>query len=932
MKNVTKAMIVFGTLIVLVSSLIAGCGKNKEEKEKAEQNRTKASTTANETIANTVGEESNLDSTAKNETIDFFEEKEVLEPGKAAPKKPEYVVLKWAHEDIGEPGVFSEPSYDFVFYSGGIESGLLRPGSKISKDGTLYVDVVGPEGPKLHAIDIKSGKILKSKEIEPGYKLYGISEKTVYLLVAPCRYTYEYEIESLLALDRTNWNLLWEKGPKELGKMLLIEKGILYRRGTEIGLLNEFTGKPELLCKPRDVVKDLAKDLAKEVYVVDALGIVSPSHFKALLVAEYIPLDRRSVKSSYASLVLDLSSGEVLSAKEWSHEPWILGQCKEADGKFFLPTKEGSRYHIISIDINTGQIKRETEELLIATLLEVTKRFLIICGKIEQRGTLYTLWYGIDAANGKILWKKWAKIDYQKGIAPPLFMEGEEWTEMVDEILLIGRGNRLTLVDALSGEIVAQREDFPAVPRTHLAVYKDMLIVGTQNGLRAYRIKGAKKVEATEPPTAAGTSPPSQQKSEDKEPFDKTETEHPNKEELVDALEDLRRAMMKKVQTETDVTAHCFTSVKEYRRAKFLADVLRPVLRVLQGTLSVLSKISDTTTLSGQVKTSLDNAQYVSEATSLFFMVNGLRESGKKLYYAIDDTAGYVKIVRDMLQAADQTTVVRMDPRAYKQVIKQYLDSEQGTPLVIARTSELAPDKKPVKGALVLYKIIREEFRTLIDQIQRSELPQDFPLKDVIAETEKLKHQIIEAGVHNIDVHYSIYHQGRKVHQSRKLGAVAEHNKAFAQVAGALAKRLDIEIYAECAQLVATGADAAYIVTYKVPGAGEAVKMTQQVSLLPQIVIEGKKMFTVDPEEQFYQMPQEMLFSLAIEFSSLLRIADDTVLSLTELLKETRSQVPPSEVQPTPTSTKQKEPAKQIEKQVEEAVKSLFKKLLRKKR
>ena len=91
-------------------------------------------------------------------------------------------------------------------------------------------------------------------------------------------------------------------------------------------------------------------------------------------------------------------------------------------------------------------------------------------------------------------------------------------------------------------------------------------------------------------------------------------------------------------------------------------------------------------------------------------------------------------------------------------------------------------------------------------------------------------------------------------------------------------------------------------------------------------------MFTVDPEEQFYQMPQEMLFSLAIEFSSLLRIADDTVLSLTGLLEETGSQVPPSEVQPTPTSTKQKEPAKKIEKQVEEAVKSLFKELIRKKR
>ena len=61
--------------------------------------------------------------------------------------------------------------------------------------------------------------------------------------------------------------------------------------------------------------------------------------------------------------------------------------------------------------------------------------------------------------------------------------------------------------------------------------------------------------------------------------------------------------------------------------------------------------------------------------------------------------------------------------------------------------------------------------------------------------------------------------------------------------------------------------------------------MTQQVTLLAGIVIEGKKMFTVDPEAEFYQMPQEMLFTLSIEFSNLWRIADDTLLSLTGLLK-----------------------------------------------
>ena len=65
-------------------------------------------------------------------------------------------VLKWTHEEIGKLGVVSRPS----------------------KEGVLYLDVAGPGGPKLYAIDIKSGQILKAQEIQPGYHLLGISQNT----------------------------------------------------------------------------------------------------------------------------------------------------------------------------------------------------------------------------------------------------------------------------------------------------------------------------------------------------------------------------------------------------------------------------------------------------------------------------------------------------------------------------------------------------------------------------------------------------------------------------------------------------------------------------------------------------------------------------------------------------------------------------------
>jgi len=948
MKTLMKAMVVLGVLLLSVGA-IAGC-KGKEEKGETEKGGKAPNSTVRQGIAERSGKENNPSSTVKKDTIDFFEEKEIVEPEKVASVEEEPFVLRWAHEEIGQPGIFCEFPYYFVFYSGGI-SGLLGPGPKISKDGILYVDVAGPEGPKLHAIDIKSGAILKSKEIQPGYELCGISQKAIYLVV-PGKFA--NRPKSLLAIDRADWNPLWEKGATELDEkfdtMLLIEKGILYRRTfyagekkvpvnpeypargyrvipqykTEIGLLNEVTGKPEPLWDPKDTV-----------HVGQSSGIVSPSHFKTLFVAKYISAERGSVKSTYTSSVFDLSSGQVLSTKDWSAMPKILGQC-EADSKFFI-TAEG--HCIISIDMNTGDVKWETEKLITSPwFVGATRKVLLVYGRVEQRGTDYTLWYGIDATNGKILWKKWAKIGYEKGIVDPFFIGDGAWTEMVDEILLIGRGNQLVLIDALTSEIMTQQEEFPMAMWWggyffYKAVYKDILIIGTPNGVKAYQIRTPKEVGP--PELAAAVPSPSERKSEEKKKFDKTETKNYSKEQLVDALEDIRNAMIKKINLEVDITAQCFTSVKEYKRAKLLADVLRPVLRVIQGTLSVISKIGDAKTLSGKVKSSLDNAEYVSEAASLFFMINGLREAGEKLYYAIDDTAGYVNTVKDMLEAADQTTVIRMDPPAYKLVIKQYLDSQQGTPLIIARTSKLTPDNKPAQGALMLIQTIRGEFRTIIDQIQQSELPQDFPLDDAVAEIQELKKQIVESGVHNVDVRYSIYHRSDKVQQSRKLGAMAEHNKAFAAVAGALADRLKLEIYAECAELAASGSDAAYIVTYNIPGTREVAKMTQQVSLLPGIVIEGKKMFTVDPEEEFYQMPQEMVFSLAIEFSSLWRIADDTVFSLMQVLeKEQDSEVEKEQINnqnENQENSKLNEMFDEIKEEAKKkAVKTLFDKLFKK--
>lgn len=404
-----------------------------------------------------------------------------------------------------------------------------------------------------------------------------------------------------------------------------------------------------------------------------------------------------------------------------------------------------------------------------------------------------------------------------------------------------------------------------------------------------------------------------------------------SKQDLIETLEALQQAITKKIFMDVDTTAQCFTSVKEYWRAKRLSELLQPVLRVIQDTLSIVCKITDAATLSRQTGLLFDKSQYASEITSLILMYNGLREAGEKLHYAVDGPT-YIDTIKEMLKAADSTTVIRFNAESYKRMLKACLESDMtdiDTPLIIARTSKLASDPKPARGAFFLRQTVREEFRLLIDHIKDNNLPQDFPVGDIIGEIKQLKRQIGESGVKNTEARYTIYQKEGWAHQSRALGAIAELNKAFSTVSHALGERTKVEIYAECAKLTSTGTDVVYILTYKILGVGEAAKVTQQATLIPQIVIQGEKTFNVDPEEEFYQIPQQMLFSLAIEFSNVWKIVDDTVLSLLQVMeKERYTKVEQNEKQ---ESSQLSETIKEIKKKAtKQVIDAVFDKLFRK--
>ncbi len=345
------------------------------------------------------------------------------------------------------------------------------------------------------------------------------------------------------------------------------------------------------------------------------------------------------------------------------------------------------------------------------------------------------------------------------------------------------------------------------------------------------------------------------------------------KDDLVKALEELRDAMLKKIDIDIDDTAIAFTIVKDYHRTKRLADIFRAPLKVIEGTITFLTSISDLISLSSEVDKQLIEAKTNYQALSIVMMLLNLEEVGGKLYYGLYGPT-YISSIENMLDAADETTLPPSDfsKEHYKRVVENYLFGVQGeTVLNIPRHSTDNERKITdyVSGALQVRKSISKTFNELIFDIKNSELPEGYPLDEVITELKYLKEKVIKSTLNSTDL---VYKTDFSDDVSITLGSLADRKKAWHIATGSLAKKLDIEIKVE---LLQAGNAILLTTTYIYPNVSE-IKIAQKITTLSSITIKPYlNSFHTDPEESFYMLPQEMLLTLPIELSNLWMIADD---------------------------------------------------------
>ncbi len=427
----------------------------------------------------------------------------------------------------------------------------------LAGDRTVYVDVAGPQGPQVHAIDTRSGKILATKNLQPGYEVLGVSAGAVYL--GPfSQFKRTRRVGSILALDKATLTPLWSASfaDQNMKRVFIVRQGIYYERGvrlaqekgrwiTETGRLAEKSGQP---------VWNRQLDKRDGLICIGGFG-GDRINGEAQLRVSSSNMMRTGRGGAFSTDVfcllegLDLATGQTM----WSRElrlphTFFLGSFPVASNSCFVwvnhprhfahiaisETTEAAKqssdgaYKLAACDLKTGRTKWESERIdelascAHAWMAGASSEAVIVHGEVAHGHTPYRLWVGVNSRTGKVTWKKWAKAAPRGQRPGPLF--APDWTEVVGNCLLVAQGSTLIVLDASSGELFAREEKFPSDAGDRHVVYENMLVIGTDNGVTGYQVGEARKQRpsapggkvkpAPEPPTQP-TSPAHRQGESD---------------------------------------------------------------------------------------------------------------------------------------------------------------------------------------------------------------------------------------------------------------------------------------------------------------------------------------------------------------------------------------------------------------------------------
>jgi len=359
----------------------------------------------------------------------------------------------------------------------------------------------------------------------------------------------------------------------------------------------------------------------------------------------------------------------------------------------------------------------------------------------------------------------------------------------------------------------------------------------------------------------------------------------PAPEHLIDALKDLRKTLLRKIDYDIDNTAMLFAEVRDYRRAKQWADIFGPFLEAFEKGLEIPQDLME---LVQNPIGAFRNAKNFIHGISIGVMFAGLSKKVGGFCTALFGPS-YATAIKNMLRSADDPFLrmgpfeLTFDKNLYRNIIETYLispPSNELSPLLIPRRSgtEYRDIVDYSNGFLGIKVSINRVFNRLIEDVSTGNFPNKLAIHNLISKVNELKTKILQSSnTNNIDTEYDTYllTDGQLVpeHVRMKLGTPEGLLRFFSDVAGSVSESLTMEIEL---QWLGLEKSVVTVLKYVAPGLGKVIEIPQTIIDTYSLGLEVASLVKYwNTEELFYMLPEQMLLSLPSEFSNIWAIADD---------------------------------------------------------
>ena len=355
---------------------------------------------------------------------------------------------------------------------------------------------------------------------------------------------------------------------------------------------------------------------------------------------------------------------------------------------------------------------------------------------------------------------------------------------------------------------------------------------------------------------------------------------------LIDALEDLKSAMVDKIDYDAERTATAFADAKNIWISKRWADIFKAPLAVIEGAITIIGSMLDWEDISENAQNVLDSSEANLEIASLMMTLEEMQQVGEDLQLAIDGPT-YTSSVERMLDAADVfSTIFSLDYEGYKGTIRSHLYMDYGPVIIPHKSADIRRRNSGIaQGALEMRRDVINKFDDLITELSSATLPPNIPLDKVVGQIRELERSVKQSRLSNVDIQYETYLRDEANYVlatiNQSLGSIGDLEKIRIFALGNFDKKMQMEQVNTVHSAVSSVMDATllYVGTkYKSTVTGEVLGEVKKLGVVSSAVnLAASKLFYTDAEDQVYMIPQEMAMSLPGEFSNLWMVADDAV-------------------------------------------------------